>query len=171
MPSRWFVVQTNPGMEKFAAHNLEDQEFRVFFPRVIQKITRKKSVEIVERPLYAGYLFVRFNPKRAKWRSINGTRGVYRLLGSTDQSVCPLPKGFVEKLKRSSKRGIITLEKTEQIVHSFLPGQKVQIKAGALAGQTAVYQKALKNQALIMLTLLGRPVETTIASCLLLPQS
>lgn len=67
----WYAVQTHYKRESEAKRELENQDYVVYLP-----VTRDDARNIV-RPVIDGYVFV---SECDRWRSINGTRGVQRVL-------------------------------------------------------------------------------------------
>jgi len=67
----WYAVQTHYKRESEARRELENQSYDVYLPLV------RNDARNVVSPLIEGYLFVR---ECDRWRSINGTRGVQRVL-------------------------------------------------------------------------------------------
>jgi transcription antitermination factor NusG len=67
----WYAIQTHYKREEEARRELEKQDYVVYLPQ-----TRDDAKNTV-RPLIEGYLFV---SECDRWRSINGTRGVQRVL-------------------------------------------------------------------------------------------
>lgn len=93
----WACVHTYGGMERRATENLERQEYRVAMPLIRCRNPRSLG-ELVERPLFPCYVFVMLAPDQ-RWSSVNGTRGVIRLLttgGADDPRPMFLPDGVVE---------------------------------------------------------------------------
>src|SRR5665213_356294 len=77
---RWYVVQTHAGSEYKARLELHDQAFHCFLPECVERISHARKVTSRRGPLFPGYLFVSFDVGMTAWRSINGTRGVVRLI-------------------------------------------------------------------------------------------
>ena len=77
---KWYVVQIKPNSYGLAYQNLERQGFETFLPKM--KITSRKNNKFIEKESYvfSGYIFVSFNPKLAKWNTINSTYGVIKIL-------------------------------------------------------------------------------------------
>ena len=98
---RWYVARTLPQRELHAARQLLNQGFRTFVPRYWKNRRHARKVEMVSAPLFPRYLFVVVDRARDRWRSINGTLGVDRLLmyGGEPQ---PVPPGVVENLMAAS---------------------------------------------------------------------
>src|ERR1041385_189942 len=95
---RWYVVHTQPCSEDRASLRLAAQGYRVFCPRLRKTVRHARKSESKLVPLFPGYLFLRLDVSRDRWRAVNGTRGVIRLLaqGDVPQTV---PAGIVEDLK------------------------------------------------------------------------
>ena len=95
---RWYAVQAQPGREHVALQQLAHQNFEIFCP-MRSKLLRigKRKIES-QTPFFPGYLFARLDLEREQWRSINGTRGVIRIVSFGVQPAA-LPCGFVDKLK------------------------------------------------------------------------
>ena len=100
---RWYVARTLPQRELHAARQLNNQNFRTFAPRFWKNCRHARKVETISAPLFPRYIFVVVDRNRDRWRSINGTLGVDRLLmyGGEPQAV---PLGVVEELNRRHRR-------------------------------------------------------------------
>src|SRR3954466_10002823 len=80
IPARWYAVYCQPHRERSAAQNLLKQGFDTFLP-LRRKIHRHAGkIEAVSAPLFPGYLFVRLDIALHRWRCVNGTYGVIRLV-------------------------------------------------------------------------------------------
>ena len=105
---RWFAVQVQPRRERIALWNLRNQGFEAFCPlrRGLRKVGRQTVMGL--DPFFPGYLFVKLDLERQRWRSINGTVGVLRLVGFGDRGSgrpAPLPVGLVEHFQKLSANG------------------------------------------------------------------
>lgn len=98
---RWFAVQSLARRETWAARHLSNQNFSVFLP--CRRTTRRhaRKLETISAPFFPGYLFVHLDLSRDRWRSVNGTYGVARLIMNGDLPA-PVPKGVVEALLDAS---------------------------------------------------------------------
>ena len=56
-----------------------------------------RQLRTVRMPLFPSYVFVRLDLERDRWRSVNGTYGVARLVMADGRPV-PVPKGVVKSL-------------------------------------------------------------------------
>ena len=77
---RWYVARTLPHNEVSAKRRLVAQGYRTFLPMRDRTIRHARRISTVPRPVFPRYLFVQFDEGSARWRSINGTIGIERLL-------------------------------------------------------------------------------------------
>ncbi len=154
--ARWFVAQVKPRQEKLAISHLERQEFATHCPMVARSRLVAKKPTLVREPLFPGYVFVELGAED-RWRSINGTIGVLRLVtfGSTPASV---PAGFVERLQDlADEDGHVAFEE------DFTPGQNVRVIGGPfddLCGSLA--QITSSERVVVLLQLLSGETRVTL---------
>lgn len=124
---RWFVVATQPAKEQLATDQLRLQGMDSFMPTFRKTLRIKERSRDVIRPLFPGYVFVSLDRDLRKIRSVNGTRGVKRLVGFTG-GACPLPVGFVEAMQANlNDDGTISHRAT------FSVGARVELATGPFA--------------------------------------
>jgi transcriptional antiterminator RfaH len=124
---RWYAAQTRATYERVAILNLEDQGFQCFLPMIEKTIRHARKVTPARRALFPGYVFTKIDLTRDRWRSINGTRGVMRLI-MADNRPQPVPEGVVEHMQAQiDARGLYTLG------DGFTIGARVEIISGPLA--------------------------------------
>ena len=97
---RWYAVHCQPHREQGAALHLRNQGYDVFLPRRERTIRHARRIETVRRPFFPGYLFLHLDLSCERWRPVNGTFGVVRLIMRGDEPA-PVPRGVVEVLKTS----------------------------------------------------------------------
>lgn len=154
----WFCAMSKPGAEAIAATNLERQGYEYYYPRIKQQ---KPGGSIVIEPLFRRYLFI-FTDGR--WYSLRSTRGVSHILtGEGGPKV--VDEAIVTGLKaREGKDGLISLA----IPPKFVPGQKVKLEAGPLAGQFALFESmSAHERCKVLLQWLGGQVSCVVDSSLL----
>jgi len=81
----WYVVQTHPHAEANAAAHLERQGYSVYLPRYHKRRRHARRIEFVTAPLFPSYLFVMIDMFAQRWRSIQSTIGVSRLVCSGEE--------------------------------------------------------------------------------------
>src|SRR5262245_122871 len=107
--SRWYAVQTQPLRELRAEAELVKQGFEVFLPRYLKRWTHARRTASRPTPLFPRYLFVAIDVERQRWRSINGTIGVVRIVG-TGARPTPVPSAVIDELEhRRATDGLISL--------------------------------------------------------------
>ena len=157
---RWYVVQTKPNFEIASRDNLRDQGLRVFFPAFRRRVVKGKKVVVKTYPLYPSYLFVEFDVLVDKWRSINGTRGVVKVLGSTEDNATPLPVGWVEgMLQGLDESGFVLLPEASETEVFYEPGTRLLINGSSFNGLEAVCERCEKNRVAVFFSLLCRKVK------------
>ncbi len=127
---RWYVVHTQPHRERRAAANLERQGTRVFLPLIRKTVRHARQFRTVTAPFFARYLFVELVFGHDRWRHVNSTYGVSRLIMEGDGPK-PAPPGVVEGLlARVDRDGVVATAAT------LKPGQRLEILTGPFAGLT-----------------------------------
>jgi transcriptional antiterminator RfaH len=161
---RWYVVHTQPHAEARAIVNLERQTYPVFCPCMRKTIRHARKLTHTLTPLFPNYLFVRIDVSRDRWRSVNGTRGVVRLITQGDRPL-PVPEGIVEALQaRMNSEGAMNWSS------SFKVGQVVRLTDGPFADFVGTLEKLdASGRVRVLLDLLGRSVFVTLRCEALLP--
>jgi transcriptional antiterminator RfaH len=154
---RWFVAQTLCHCEKMARLHLGAQGFRTFLPRFHKTVRHARQLREVIAPIFPGYIFVVLHTERDRWRSINGTFGVARLI-SAHQRPTPVPTGVVEALLGSlDQSGLVRFDDGLQ------PGQAVRVIAGPFAGVLGVLQRLdAEGRVQVLLNIMGGQAPVTM---------
>ena len=157
--SRWYAIQTRPHQEDKAAFNLRRQGFGVFLPKYSRLRRHGRKLERVERPLFSGYLFVAVDMARQRWRSIQSTFGVARLVCSGDRPT-PVPDQVIDGLRRRQDvQGCVRLEPHL----SLNSGDCIRVVAGPLESCLGLFEGISdRERAIILLDFLGRKVRAAI---------
>lgn len=155
--ARWYVVQTAAASEMRAHLQLGAQGFRTFFPRVRRTVRHARRMRTALAPAFPGYLFVRLDLTRDRWRSVNGTIGVMRLI-MAHELPAPVPHGVVESLMAyADATGLAHFER------DLREGQAVRIKDGPLAEAVGRLTKLDTNgRVRVLLEIMGGQIETRI---------
>lgn len=154
----WFAVQTIPRAEDKACAHLLRQNYETYLPRLRKRRRHARRVDVVLRPLFPGYLFVRFDPANEPWRAINSTVGVIRMVGFGDQFVA-VPDNVIAALQSlEDEKGIIV-----GAGPALKPGQSVRILDGALVDQIGVLLEGSGVERVrLLVKLLGREVKVVM---------
>ena len=97
----WYVAQLKPNGFNKAQLNLVRQGFECFMPmrKVTVRHARKLSTGL--RPVFPGYIFIKFGLDYRDWRIINSTLGVNRLISFREGRPAQIPdalmSGFISR--------------------------------------------------------------------------
>ena len=117
-------------------------------------------------PFFPRYLFVALDLGRDRWRSVNGTFGVARLVMAGDRPL-PVPSGIVEALiAAADDRGVLRFDGAG----SLRVGQQVRVLAGPFADQVGRLTSLDDNgRVRLLLDIMGGHVPVEVSSAALLP--
>ena len=151
MSKEWFILQFKPNSHHQAAKNLIQQGFETFLP--LHVVTSQKLSRFVNtsKPLFPGYMFIRFNRAETKWHKINNTYGVSRLV-TFNSILKPIPTTFVNNLmKRYDLSGkLLPIKKLKK-------GDQVKVLRGPFADFIATVETYEDDQRIwVLMDLMGR---------------
>ena len=151
MSKEWFILQFKPNSHHQAAKNLNQQGFETFLP--LNDTTSRKLSRFVNtsRPLFPGYMFIRFDRAETEWHKINNTYGVSRLITS-NSILKSIPTRFVDGLmKRYDLSGkLLPTQKLKK-------GDQVTVLKGPFTNFIATVEKYEADQRIwILMDLMGR---------------
>jgi transcriptional antiterminator RfaH len=155
----WYVVQTQVNAEAKAARNLVRQGFEIYLPRYLKRRSHARKIEKIAAPLFPRYLFVRIDMATQRWRSIQSTFGVSRLVcnGPDPAQVAEQVLGSLKA--REDESGYIKLDQRPK----FALGEKVRVLTGVFAENLGLFDGlADRDRVAILLDLLGRKVRVSI---------
>ena len=156
---RWYVVQTRPRDESRALFHLARQGFESYLPRFLKCRRHARKMDIAPVPLFPGYLFVALDLAAARWRSIQGTVGVSRLV-CHGENPAPIPEGVVEEIMgRQNADGWVLLHPETALRR----GQVVEISDGPLVDLQGIFEGLDSGErVVVLLSLLGREVRARV---------
>lgn len=165
--ARWFVVHTQPHNEARASTNLAQQDFYTFFPSIPRTVRHARQTKTVLAPLFPNYIFVRFDPLQDQWRSINGTRGVIRIITHGDLPIA-LPQGVIEDLQSRTQLNSSVMDWTK----SMRIGDEVKITEGPFANLVGTLEHLdASGRVQVLLDLLGRAVRVSLGGQAVMPST
>jgi transcriptional antiterminator RfaH len=158
----WYVVHTQPNAERKAADHLARQGFATYLPSYLKKRRHARKVETVRAPFFPRYLFVAVDVSTQRWRAINSTVGVSRLIAREDTPI-PVMRGVVEELKRREDGdGLLRFEPQAT---QFKAGDVVRVASGALKACCGLFEAISdRERVAILLDLMGRKVRVVLTA-------
>lgn len=132
----WYALRLKPREDGRAYENLLNQSYRIYQPRLfIEKVTTRKR-NVVEEPLFPGYLFIRLNTWSDNWGPLRSTRGVIGMVRFGDQPATVREEVIhqIVERERALRRG--------GVQPMFAAGQKVGFTEGPFEGLEAVFCEA-----------------------------
>jgi transcriptional antiterminator RfaH len=155
----WFVVQTQPHAEAKASAHLMRQGFRIYLPRYQKRRRHARRVETVVVPLFPRYLFVAIDRMTQRWRCIQSTVGVTRLVCNGEEPAAVPPQVIREIRQREDETGLIHLDLRPR----FAPGDRVRVVGGAFSDCLGLFETLVDcERVAILLDLLGRKVRVML---------
>ena len=164
MSKEWFILQFKSNSHHLATKNLNRQGFETFLP-LHQNTSRRLSRFInTSKPLFPGYMFIKFDRAESEWHKINSTYGVSRLI-TFNSILKSIPTSFVDHLmKRYDLSGkLIPIQKLKK-------GDHVTVLKGPFANFIATVEKYEADQRIwILMDLMGRKTKIQTPSDNLMP--
>jgi transcriptional antiterminator RfaH len=96
----WFVVQLKPNAEAIAKRNLLRQGIQFFAPFEERTVGKARQLVQVRKALFPGYLFASFDQDVVRWRAVNSTIGVCKLVSFAENRPALVPLGMISSLMR-----------------------------------------------------------------------
>ena len=151
MSKEWFILQFKSNSHHKAEKNLNQQGFETFLPLYNTTSRNLSRFRNTSKPLFPGYMFIRFDRAETHWHSINNTYGVSRVI-TFNSILKSTPTTFVENLiKRYDLSGnLLPVEKLKK-------GDQVKVLKGPFANFIATIEKYEDDQRIwILMDLMGR---------------
>jgi transcriptional antiterminator RfaH len=155
MQKHWYAAKTKSGQDLIAIDNLKRQQFQIYYPQITIERARNGRISRDRESLFPGYILVAFVLEDSAWRSINSTRGVYRLLSfNPDGRPSAMPDGEVELLQEKEKQGKLYISEVLRLRR----GDQVRMKFGPSVDRIGEVLRTRGERVEFLLTLLGRKV-------------
>ena len=159
MSKEWFILQFKSNSHHLAAKNLNRQGFETFLP--LHETTSRRLSRFINtsKPLFPGYMFIKFDRAESQWHKINNTYGVSRLI-TFNSLLKSIPTKFVDSLmKRYDSSGkLIPIQKLKE-------GDRVKILKGPFADFIASVENYESEQRIwVLMDLMGRTTKIQIPS-------
>ena len=151
MPKEWFILQFKSNSHHLAAKNLNRQGFETFLPLHDATSRRLSRFINTSKPLFPGYMFIKFDRAENEWHKINSTYGVSRLI-TFNSILKSIPTILVDHLmKRYDLSGkLLPIKKLKK-------GDQVTVLNGPFANFIATVEEYEADQRIwILMDLMGR---------------
>ena len=151
MSKEWYILQYKSNSHFLAEKNLNKQGFKTFLPLHTFTSRQVSRFTNASKPLFPGYMFIRFNRSESKWHKINNTYGVSRLI-TFNSTLKSIPTSFVNSLmKQYDLSGkLLPIQKLKK-------GDQVTVLKGPFANFIATVEKYEADQRIwILMDLMGR---------------
>lgn len=125
--AHWYAVAVLPHADALAREQLARQGFVVFAPTFKRTVRHARQFRTKVTPLFPGYMFVQLDLGQARWRAINGTRGVRGLVTAGERPV-RVPDAVIVALMPQAGEGAPVV---------LAPGAVLEVVAGPFAGLVA----------------------------------
>ena len=156
--AHWFAIYTKPRQERLALEHLQRQAYECFLPLAenpYQRHSKGKSPCI--EPLFPRYLFIKAIPEHHNLAPVRSTRGVVGMVRSgTELTIVPPTVIQALHARMNAQTGLIRIDPV-----AALPGDRVRVFDGPLAGLEGLFQASCGEQrALLLIEFMGR--QTTV---------
>ncbi len=153
----WFLIHTKIRQERVALTNLESQGYTCFLPEISIEKLRRKTLEVVQEPLFPRYLFISLGTDLASqsWAPIRSTLGVSRLV-TFGQIPAKIDASLVAVIRAHNEAAISP-------TRYFAAGDQVIVTEGPFQGLDAIYQMDDgENRAMVLLHFMNKQVKLSV---------
>lgn len=142
--SRWYAVWTRSRQEKAAAGMLARLSVRHYLPLKSELRQWSDRRQVVEVPLFSGYLFVCMNPLKDSRLEVLKVPGIVGFVGNQTGPL-PIPNKEIEDIQ-----AVLASGANCSVQSSFKEGDRVRVVRGALAGVEGTLVRANSESRLII---------------------
>jgi transcriptional antiterminator RfaH len=138
-----------------ASSHLQRQGFQTYLPRTLKRRRHARRIETLPAPLFPRYLFVAIDMATQRWRSIQSTIGVVRIVCNGNEPAA-IGDDVIESLqKQQNENGFIRLESKPR----FAVGDRLRLLEGVFSSCQGIYEgMADSERVAVLLDMLGRKV-------------
>jgi transcription termination/antitermination protein NusG len=156
--ARWYAVMARSRGEKVVAAMLGALGITHFLPIASELRQWSDRKQVVNFPLFPGYLFVRINPSKQSTLPVLKIPGVVGIVGN-HAGPSPIPVDEIESVRRVVEQG------AQCVPHPFLKeGDRVRIVRGALAGVEGILIRSNSETRLaISIEMIQRSISVSVS--------
>lgn len=162
--ANWFAVYTKPRQEQIALENLQRQGFDCFLPMAINPYQRRSQKKLRIEALFPRYLFLNAVADQQSLGPVRSTRGVCTLV-RFGMDLAHIPETIIRAIRSrcDTNTGLVRLDPVP-----VMPGDKVKVFDGPLAGVSGLFQACSGEQrALLLIEFMGRQTRVVVDRILL----
>lgn len=159
LSANWYAAQLKANGFSKAIANLERQGFQSFMPLRRATVRHARQMHETLKPVFPGYLFIRFGERHSDWRKVNSTIGVSKLVSFSQKLPTPVPQELIDSLRLRCDHKNILLPLTDLAV-----GERVKILSGPFSEFNGQIETLLPGDcARLLLQFLGQATRVDIA--------
>jgi transcription antitermination factor NusG len=167
---RWYVAEAQPREIHTSCRDIIDKGFEAFLPTDAVRVNTRRpkpgdpKFNIVHKPMFFNFLFVRFDVDHEQWQSIRYADGIKRLFMTSTHRPIPIERGLVERLIETAPE---RLNLPDNGMPKIKLGGNILVTRGAFAGQIGTVLSCDGFNTTVDLMVLGarRPVRLRRADC------
>jgi transcriptional antiterminator RfaH len=155
---RWYAVKTQPRKEALAQLHLQRQRFETFLPIISQMVRGPSGFVSRKSAFFPGYLFTLLDLGVDRWRSINSTAGVSRLVEFGGRPAAA-PPGLIDCMRDlASEAGEVGVD------NDIAVGSTVRVVGGPFDRLVGILQKSDANERVtVLIELMRRRVSVSVS--------
>ena len=155
-PGAWFALRTRSRHEMAVRRQLEASEIRSFLPTVTKWSRWKDRKKKIDWPLFPGYCFARFDPRRSRLNVLK-CAGVANIV-SFEGSPAPIPESEIEAI-----RTLLETDLQYDPCPLIREGMMVEVRHGPLRGVVGrLVRKGSHARLVLSVDLIGQAVSVEV---------
>jgi transcription antitermination factor NusG len=157
----WLALWTKPRAEKAVARTLESQSVPLWLPTM--RVTRRWSDRLreVTLPLFPGYVFAQASADT--WPALLRVRGVLTVV-KHGRKPARISGREMDDLRIAVER-VTSGEQTPEVIQDFVPGDRVRVVDGPMAGLAGVVREVRGSRRLLVgFEQIGRGLSVSIGA-------
>jgi transcriptional antiterminator RfaH len=159
LSANWYAAQLKANGFSKAVANLNRQGFQSFMPLRRKTVRHARQIGETLKPVFPGYLFIRFGERQSDWRKVNSTIGVSKLISFSQNLPAPVPQELIDSLRLRCDQKNILLPLTD-----LATGDRVKILSGAFSEFNGQIETLLPGDcARLLLQFMGQTTRVDIA--------
>jgi transcription antitermination factor NusG len=137
----WYAIWTRSHCERLVAQQLMAKGFWAFLPEMTVRTRRPAKSQMVQTPMFPGYLFLQHAMEKHSYVEILKARGVVRILEGGWTRLTPIPDEEMHAIERLVESGALV-----QSHPYFHEGDRVRVTEGPLAGVEGIFVRDKPNR-------------------------